>query len=385
MKTWMLGLGLLAAGAVALLTGVLPASDLLAVADRVWSILLFVVAITVVAELAATAGVFDIAAAALSRLARGRTLLLWMLVVALAVGVTVFLSLDTTAVLLTPVVLAVARSHRLDPLPFALATVWIANTASLLLPISNLTNLLAVERISGGDILGFVALMWPAALTSILVSVALLFVVFRRRLRGRHEPAAPPVVTDRVQLRIAAGIVIVLLPLLVSGIPPWIPACLAALALVALFAWRSPRRLGPSLVPWSLLVFVSGLFVAVAALEALGALQPLEALIGPGDSAASLAGIAGTGAVAANLANNLPAYLLLESAADDPVRLGALLIGVNAGPLITPWASLATLLWHARVVAAGVSLSWARYALLGLAGAPLVVGAAVLALAATTV
>ena len=71
--------------------------------------------------------------------------------------------------------------------------------------------------------------------------------------------------------------------------------------------------------------------------------------------------------------------------ADDPVRLAALLIGVNAGPLITPWASLATLLWHARIVAAGVTLSWGRYALLGLVGAPLIVGGAVLALAATTV
>ena len=381
----MLGLGLLAAGAVALVTGVLPASDLLAVGDRVWSILLFVVAITVVAELAATAGVFDVAAGALSRLARGSTLLLWMLVVSLATAVTVFLSLDTTAVLLTPVVLAVARSHRLDPLPFAVVTVWLANTASLLLPISNLTNLLAVDGISGGDILGFVSLLWPAALVSIALSVALLCLVFRRRLRGRHDASTPPVVTDRVQLRVAAIIVIVLLPFLVSGIPPWMPASVAALALVALFAWRSPRRLQISLVPWSLLVFVSGLFVAVAALEALGALEPLEALIGSGDSALSLAGTAGTGAVAANLANNLPAYLLLESAADDPVRLAALLIGVNAGPLITPWASLATLLWHARIVAAGVTLSWGRYAVLGLVGAPLIVGGAVLALDATTV
>ncbi|MEI3866659.1 SLC13 family permease [Microbacterium sp. CCNWLW134] len=384
MKTWMLGLGLLAAGAVALVTGVLPASELLAVGDRVWSILLFVVAITVVAELAASAGVFDVAASALARIARGRTLLLWALVVALAVGVTVFLSLDTTAVLLTPVVLAVARAHRLDPIPFALATVWIANTASLVLPISNLTNLLAVDRISGGDIAGFVALLWPAAVVSIVLSVLLLFVVFRRRLRGRHDSSAPPVVSDRVQLRVAATIVIVLLPFLVSGIPPWIPASLAALALTALFAWRSPRRLRLSLVPWSLLVFVCGLFVAVAALEALGALEPLEALIGPGDSAASLASIAGAGAAAANIANNLPAYLLLESAADDPVRLAALLIGVNAGPLVTPWASLATLLWHSRVVAAGVTLSWARYAVLGLVGAPLIVAGAVLALAVTT-
>ena len=108
-----------------------------------WPILLFVVAITIVAELAASAGVFDVAADDLARLARGRTWVLWMLIVILAVAVTAFLSLDTTAVLLTPVVVTVARTHRLDPLPFAFTTVWLANTASLVLPVSNLTNLLA--------------------------------------------------------------------------------------------------------------------------------------------------------------------------------------------------------------------------------------------------
>lgn len=376
----MLGAALLLAGTAALATGVVPPSALLPVGERVWSILLFVVAITIVAELAADAGVFDIAAAALARAARGRTLVLWALIVALAVAVTIFLSLDTTAVLLTPVVLAVARSHRLDPLPFALATVWIANTASLMLPISNLTNLLAAERLADGNAVGFVAVLWPAATAAIAVSVLILILVFHRRLRGRHEPATPPVVADRVQARVAGAIVVVLLPLLVSGLPPWVPACGAAVALLALFAWRSPRRIRLALVPWSLLVFVSGLFVAVACLEALGALDPLAAVIAPGDSATALASVAATGAVAANLANNLPAYLLLEPAAADPTRLAALLIGVNAGPLVTPWASLATLLWHARLVAAGVSLSWARYAALGLVGAPLTVLAAVLAL-----
>ena len=138
---------LLVVGGVAVAVGILPAPDALAVADRVWPILLFVVAITIVAELAAVAGVFDVAADFLARLARGRTWLLWLLVVILAVVVTSFLSLDTTAVLLTPVVVAVARAHRLDALPFAFTTVWLANTASLVLPVSNLTNLLAVERL----------------------------------------------------------------------------------------------------------------------------------------------------------------------------------------------------------------------------------------------
>jgi Na+/H+ antiporter NhaD/arsenite permease-like protein len=62
------------------------------------------------------------------------------------------------------------------------------------------------------------------------------------------------------------------------------------------------------------------------------------------------------------------------------VRLIALLIGVNVGPLITPWASLATLLWHERLKALDVEISWRRYILLGLVAAPITVAAASVAL-----
>src|SRR3954452_10941862 len=102
---------------------------------------------TVLAELADEAGVFDVAAHRAARLARGRTLALYGLVVVLASATTVLLSLDTTAVLVTPVVLALAQQLELSPVPFALAAVWLANTASLLLPVSNLTNLLAISRL----------------------------------------------------------------------------------------------------------------------------------------------------------------------------------------------------------------------------------------------
>jgi len=115
---------------------------------RVGPVLIFLIAITVVAEIADAAGVFDIAGHWAARAGHGRTWLLWVLIVALSCLSTIVLSLDTTAVLLTPVVIAVARQLRLNPLPFAMTTVWLANTASLLLPVSNLTNLLALHRFS---------------------------------------------------------------------------------------------------------------------------------------------------------------------------------------------------------------------------------------------
>ncbi|MEX0151607.1 SLC13 family permease [Microbacterium sp. LMI1-1-1.1] len=372
---WLLGI-------VALLTGALPTDDALAVAERVWPILLFVVAVTVVAELASKAGLFDVVAARLARVARGRTALLWMLVVVLAVVATAFLSLDTTAVLLTPVVVAMAVARKMDPLPFAFVTVVLANTASLVLPVSNLTNLLASDALGGGhDPIAFLALLGPSALIAILVSVAVLTAVFLRRLPRTYPDAPAPAVADPLLLRVSGVVTVALLPLLVIGLEPWMPAVGAAIVLVAVFAWRAPRALGIRLVPWSLLVFAGGLFLAVGALEALGIGRVTSVLAGTGDDLVSLWQLAGAGALAANGINNLPAYLALESAAGSPARLAALLIGVNAGPIVTPWASLATLLWHDRLVAAGVEVRWSRFVVLGAVIAPLILLLGVLPLA----
>ena len=97
-------------------------------------ILDFLVAITVLAERPEVAMVFDIAAREAVNLARGRTPGLFLLVAVPATVTTILLGLDTTAVLLTPVVLSLAAQLQLSPLPLAMVTVWLANTASLLLP-----------------------------------------------------------------------------------------------------------------------------------------------------------------------------------------------------------------------------------------------------------
>ncbi|ONI63243.1 arsenic transporter [Microbacterium sp. CSI-V] len=368
-------------GIIALLVGIFPADQALAVADRVWPILLFVVAVTVVAELASKAGLFDVVAARLARIARGRTAWLWVLVVALATVATAFLSLDTTAVLLTPVVVAMAVARKLDPLPFAFVTVVLANTASLFLPVSNLTNLLASDALGGHDPVAFLALLGPSALIAVAVSVVVLTVVFLRKLPKTYPDAASPAVADPVLLRVSAVVTVALLPLLVIGLDPWMPALAAAVVLIVTFALRAPRALGIRLVPWSLLVFAGGLFLAVGALEAVGIGRVTSVLAGSGDDLVSLWQLAGVGALAANGINNLPAYLAMESVAGSPVRLAALLIGVNAGPIVTPWASLATLLWHDRLVAAGVEVRWSRFILLGAVIAPLILVLAVLPLA----
>ncbi|WP_226533704.1 SLC13 family permease [Microbacterium paraoxydans] len=375
---WIVG-GLVVAALVFVLTEFLPQSDADALFVRVAPVLGFVVAITIVAELAREAAVFDVVAQRLARWGRGRVLALWGLVVALATVSTVFLSLDTTAVIVTPVVIVLAQSIGVSPLPFALATVWLANTASLALPVSNLTNLLAASAIGEGPS-AFIALSWAPALAGILVPVAILTLLHRRTVFARYPTPVPRRPADPLLFWSAAAILLVLMPLLALTREVWMPAALAALALVVLFAVRRRRVLRLARVPWRAIALAASLFVLVEAAHAQGLLDFLTAQTANGGAPGDLFRMAALGAVSANAINNLPAYLVLEPAAGDPVALMALLIGVNLGPLVTPWASLATLLWYHRITALGVRLSWSRFLLWGLVAAVLTVVGAVFAL-----
>jgi arsenical pump membrane protein len=371
-------------GVLLAVVGLLPPADLGELVARTVPVLLFVLAMTLVTELADEAGVFRavtdwISHRGLAADGRGSVLVLWLFVVALSALCTIFLSLDSTAVLVTPVVVLLALSARLPPLPFALTTVWLANTCSLLLPVSNLTNLLAQHQLDTSP-LAFAGLVWAPALVGLLVPAALVWLLFRRDLRGRFRPRPSKPPTDRALLRTAGITVVVLLPLLVSGIPVALPAGAAAVFLLIVFLVRRRSALRWGMLPWRPLLLASGLFLAVQTLQVHGLAALLAGWSGTGNGLVELLRLAGLGVLASNTVNNLPAYLALEPVADSPVRLAALLIGVNLGPVISPWASLATLLWHERLRALGVSVSWRGFAAAGLILAAVLVPLAVLAL-----
>jgi len=357
-------LALIAVALVCIVTGILPPADAGALGARIAPVLGFVIAITVVAELARDAAVFDVVAQRLARWGHGRVILLWLSVVVLAVISTVFLSLDTTAVIVTPVVVVLAQSVGIPPLPFALVTVWLANTASLALPVSNLTNLLAARSI-GDDPLAFLALSWAPTLVGVLVPVVILTLRHRRTIFGAYRVPTGGGPSDRVLFWAASGILLLLMPLLALTHDVWIPATVAALVLIVVFGIRRRHVLRLSLVPWQAIGLAAALFVVVETAHANGILDFLSVLATSGHAPAELLRLSAAGALAANGVNNLPAYLILEPTAGDPVALMALLIGVNLGPLITPWASLATLLWHHRVVSLGVEIRWGSLMLWG--------------------
>jgi len=217
-----------------------------------------------------------------------------------------------------------------------------------------------------------------------VIPMAVVLLVSRRALAQRYE--AGPVTTprDTVLFWTVGTALVALLPLLVSGLPVWMPATAAAAVIVIVYAVRRRSALRIALVPWPLLLLASGLFLFIAALHAAGLGSVLARVAGLGESPLALLRLSLTATVSGNAINNLPAYLALEPVAGSPIRVAAVLIGVNVGPLIAPWASLATLLWHQRLAALGVEVRWSRYVALGALVAPVTVVAATLALAATS-
>jgi arsenical pump membrane protein len=328
----------------------------------------FLAAILVMAHLADHAGVFQWLGGRMAALSRGEPLRLLRNVFVVAALTTAVLSLDATVVLLTPVVLLTAVSLGLSPRPHVYASGHLANSASTLLPVSNLTNLLAFAA-TGLPFLTFAGAMtlpWLAV-------VAVEYVIFRRFFRAdlvvpRETVASqvvgensPPLIFDakppapRFALCVLAG---TLAGFGVSGFvglePVWVATLGAMVLAIPALARRAvtPATLVREAAPLFCL-FVLALAIVVTGVTAHGPGQLLARSLPTAPTFVGLLAIAVISAVLANVVNNLPATLLMLGALGAGAHPGlilAMLIGVNVGPNLTYIGSLATLLWR-RVLA----------------------------------
>ncbi|MEU3064581.1 SLC13 family permease [Streptomyces subrutilus] len=347
----------------------------------------FLAVVLALAQLCADAGLFRAAGDAVARraAARGPGALLAG-VFAVASVVTAALSLDATVVLLTPVVLAAAARLGARPRPHVFAIAHLSNTASLLLPVSNLTNLLAFAA-SGLSFTRFAALMalpW-------LVAIGVEYAVFRRWFRGDLQ-APPEHVPDAAERVPVPRFALAVLALTLAGFaaasfadasPAW--AALAGTVALAVRALRrretTPRRILGSAAP-AFCLFVLALGVVVRAVVDHGLGAGLARVLPEGDALPALLAVATVAAVLANLINNLPAVLALLPLA-APAGAGpvlAVLIGVNIGPNLTYAGSLATLLWRRVLQAHGLRPGLGEFTRLGLVTTPAALLAAVVAL-----
>ncbi|SCK42075.1 SLC13 family permease [Streptomyces sp. WMMB 322] len=367
---WFAG-GLLVCGVLLVATGALPTGPAGQAMTRIAPLVVFLATVIVLAELTGRAEVFDAVASWVARTGKGSYPLLFCLCVLFASVTTITLNLDTTAVLLTPVMLALSTRVGIAAVPLAMTTVWLSNTASLLLPVSNLTNLLAADRVALTPV-EMATTMGVPQLVSILVTMACLWGFYWRLGRRGAESYIPPQPlrpADPVLFRVCAlACAGFLLSILVIDVPLWSASLTAAVVVVAAFALRRRAELRLSLVPWRLLMLVPGMFLVVETVSAHGLHDLLTAAIGSDGGPLGMLRSAGVGAGLSNVLNNLPAYLAGEAAVPigNHHQLLALLIGTNVGPLVTPWASLATLLWFERCRWHGTRIPLRRFMTTGL-------------------
>jgi len=319
--------------------------------ERLWPVIAFLALLLMLGHLCAAEGLFTAAGDAVARIARGSPGRLLVGVFAVASVVTAVLSLDATVVLLTPVVFATAHRSGVRAKPHVYACTHLANSASLLLPVSNLTNLLALAA-SGLTFASFAGLMALPWLVSIAIEYVLLRRVFRSDLAagagGRRSGEETP--TPWFALVVLGLTVVGFVATSVIGIEPVWAALVGTvvLAVRALVQRRvTPKDLVDAASPLFCL-FVLALGVVVAAVVDHGLGAALKYLLPDGNGLLALLAITGIAAVLSNLINNLPAVLallpLLGPAGPGPVL--AALIGVNLGPNLTYVGSLATLLWR---------------------------------------
>ena len=352
-----------AATVVVLTTGLVDRGTLEDTVRELLPVVIFLVTILVVSDVCARAGLFAAAARLVGIASRGRPDRLLLGVFLLAALVTVVLSLDATVVLLTPIVVGAAATLGTSDRPASFACLRMANSASLLLPISNLTNLLALPHLDL-DFVGFAARMAPVLLVVLLVEYAGLRLLFRREIAAPTTPVGeitgPPVPVVPVVV-----VALMLVGFVVLSRWDVAPAWVSGAAALVLAGWAAARGLvGPRDVAraahpsFALLVLALGVVVAAVAAGFLGEL--VEGLLP--DSATSylaLLGLAVLATVAASLLTNLSATILLVPlvAPLGTTAVLAALLGLNIGSGLTWTGSLANLLWRRTLVQAGRPVS----------------------------
>jgi arsenical pump membrane protein len=372
------------AAGLLLAVGVLPLDQARVEAGSLGPTIGFLAAVLVLANLCDRYGLFEAAGSWMAAGSRGRPVTLLAFVFTAASVVTAVLSLDATVVLLTPVVFATVARLRLRAKPHVYACTHLANSASLLLPVSNLTNLLAFGA-SGLSFARFGATMALPWLAAIGVEWLVLRRFFSGDLVGRGDARA--VTPLPVPVVAATVVALTLVGFFVTSAVNVSPAFAAVggavvLAVPAVATRRATiRDVAASIdVPFLAFVLALGLVVKAISLHGLGV--AVTHLIPGGTGLGSLLVIAVVAAVLANLINNLPAALLLlpavSGAGAGPVL--AVLIGVNTGPNLTYVGSLATLLWRRVLIRRGEELPISEFLRLGAVTVPPVLVTATVAL-----
>lgn len=355
-KQWKEAVWACLGAAVLVLARLIPAGAACRAVLKGTDVYLFLAGMMLLSELGRREGVFNWLASLAVAAARGSRARLFLLIYGVGIAVTIFLSNDATAVVLTPAVYAAVRKARAPALPYLLICAFIANAASFVLPIANPANLVVYGKELPPLVPWLRVFLLPSVL-AIAATFAALRWVLRDELHGEIEDT-----TDAVALSLEgkfaawsiAGTGAVLIGASAVGLDLGLPTCITGVVAVLLVtrARRKAIRRIVSDVAWSVLPLVAGLFVIVEALERAGGLNVVARgfawCAGLPRAAGALAASFGISALS-NLMNNLPSGLLaggaLHSAGVPAYIRDAVLVGVDLGPNLSVTGSLATILW----------------------------------------
>ena len=329
---------------------------------------LFLIGMMLLSELAKVYGVFDWLANIAVKQGDGSPFRLFTLIYGVGTVVTVFMSNDATAVVLTPAVLTAVNRARAKPLPYLLSCALIANAASFVLPISNPANLVVFHN-AMPPLAKWLAMFAVPSLVSIAVTYVILLWYCRNDLSGTTNGTlskAELTIPGRISLLGILSVAGVLLAASALKLDLGLPTCLSGIVVAAIVSTRereSPLRIIRE-ISWSILPLVAALFVIVEAIKSAGALTMLHAALlhvmnwPPAGAAFAVGGALGFGT---NLVNNLPLGLLagatLQTAPIQELLSRVVLIAIDLGPNLSITGSLATILWLIAIRREGMHVS----------------------------
>jgi arsenical pump membrane protein len=393
-----LGIGWSATGGaiVALAAGAIGFADIPVVWHIVWDATFNFVALIIISLLLDEAGFFHWAALHVARWGGGRARRLFPLIVILGAAISALFANDGTALLLTPIVVAILVRLKFSPaatLAFVIATGFVADSTSLPLVISNLVNIVSANYF-GITFDRYAAVMIPVDMAALAATLLVLWLYYRREIAVGYPVAdlEPPssAIRDNAVFWAAFPLLAILLVAYFALAPLGIPVSAVTgtgAILLLVIAGRFYPGGGNAVVPvdkvltgapWNIVVFSLGMYLVVYGLRNAGLTaylaQGLDWLGARGEWAAAI----GTGfgaAILSSVMNNMPSVLIGSLAIEQAhglspaireVMVYANVIGCDLGPKFTPIGSLATLLWLHVLAEKGQTIGWGQYMKVGL-------------------
>jgi arsenical pump membrane protein len=378
--------------AVLLLLGLITPADAFLTLIRDWNTFFFFLGMMGLSALAEAAGLFDWLAVQAARLAGQSAALLFLNVFLLGTLISMVLSNDATALILTPIVYVLVTKLRLPVLPYLFACTFIADTASFLLPVSNPINIIITSRFPL-DLWTFLRLLFLPSLVVIVINIGIFYLLYRKQLKGTFDiqrlPSAEQAAKHKGYFRYTCGVLAVVAVAYVIASAVQLPLSLVALSgavllLIGALSWRrTSLRETAGRISWSIFGFIAGMFIVVRAIEDTGLTTMfgnwLIHLSGDTSCGAVMVGMAGA-AVGTNLINNVPMAVVMVSAlggiqnASPAIQHGfiaATIFGCDLGPNLTTVGSLATVLWLLILRQRNVDVTGLDYFKVGVVVTPL--------------